>query len=321
MPRNIVFFLVFFLASCVENLVHIAVFDNGSFSVKYTSIGHKNDLLDSDFSHPKSDDKYTWVTSLSEKSENVGDHIWEKETILSSPTKTKLTFSNSSSLQYDIDVSKNSYLLWDSYTFQSNIKNLEIDLKYPEIVNYLNINEDDLSWLIPAKRYIFYESIKLYKNKNKIDQAIVDRIKNQIDTYISYVKEKDYEKEFSRKSSEIFIEALSPMSRRLSKSFFTDMTLIIDDLEREFEKNTNLMLDSFTFSVVVPGNLRNTNATFISSLDNTVYWEFNFNDIATNHFNMYAHSIVINNLALQIFLLIILLLFAGFIWKKRLKKK
>ena len=94
----------------------------------------------------------------------------------------------------------------------------------------------------------------------------------------------------------------------------------IDDLEKEFEKNTNLMLDSFTFSVVIPGNLRNTNATLISALDKTVYWEFNFNDIATNHFNMYAHSIVINNLALQLFLLIILLVFAGFIWKKRLKK-
>ena len=153
-----------------------------------------------------------------------------------------------------------------------------------------------------------------------IDQMTVDRINNQIDTYISYVKEKDYEKEFSRKSSEIFIEALSPMSRRLSNSFFTEMTLIIDDLEKEFEKNTNLMLDSFTFSVAIPGNLRNTNATLISTLDNTVYWEFNFNDIATNHFNMYAHSIVINNLALQLFLLIILLVFAGFIWKKRLKK-
>ena len=58
----------------------------------------------------------------------------------------------------------------------------------------------------------------------------------------------------------------------------------------------------------------------IRDSDNTVYWEFNFNDIATNHFNMYAHSIVINNLALQLFLLIILLVFAGFVWKKRLKK-
>ena len=320
MSRKIVFFLFFFLVSCVENLVHIAIFDNGSFSAKYTSIGHKNDLLDSDFTHPKSDDKYIWLTSLSKKSENLGDDVWEKETILSTPTKTKLTFSNPSSLQYDINVSKNSYLFWDSYIFQSNIKNLEIDLKYPEIVNFLNINEDDLSWLVPAKRYIFYESIKLYRDKNMIDQMTVDRINNQIDTYISYVKEKDYEKEFSRKSSEIFIEALSPMSRRLSNSFFTEITLIIDDLEKEFEKNTNLMLDSFTFSVVIPGNLRNTNATLHSALDNTVYWEFNFNDIATNHFNMYAHSIVINNLALQLFLLIILLVFAGFIWKKRLKK-
>ena len=37
------------------------------------------------------------------------ENIWEKETILSSPTKTKLTFTNSSNLQYDIDVSRNSY--------------------------------------------------------------------------------------------------------------------------------------------------------------------------------------------------------------------
>ena len=81
------------------------------------------------------------------------------------------------------------------------------------------------------------------------------------------------------------------------------------------------MLDSFTFSVVIPGNLRNTNATLISALDNTVYWEFNFNDIATNHFNMYAHSIVINNLVLQLFFLLIVLFFIGFIWKKRLKKE
>ena len=321
MPRKILFFLGFFLVSCVENLVHIQIFDNGSFSVKYSSIGHKSDLLDSDFTHPTNDRKHNWITSLHQKSESSEEHIWEKETILSSPTKTKLTFSNSSNLQYDIDVSKNSYFFWDSYTFKSNIKNLEIDLKYPEIVNFLDINEDDLSWLVPAKRYIFSESIKVFRKKNVIDQIIVDRINNQIDAYISYVKEKDYEKEFGRKSSEIFIDALTPMVRRLPKNFFSEMTLIIDDLEKEFEKNTNLMLDGFTFSVAIPGSLRNTNATFVSEIDNTIYWEFDFNDIATSHFNMYAHSIVINNLSLQLFLLIILLAFIGFIWKKRLKKE
>ena len=95
----------------------------------------------------------------------------------------------------------------------------------------------------------------------------------------------------------------------------------INDLEKEFEKNTNLMLDGFTFSVAIPGHLRNTNATFISENDNTIYWEFDFNDIATSHFNMYAHSIVINNLSIQLFLLIILLVFIGFLWKKRSKKE
>ena len=319
MSRKILFFLVFFLVSCVENLVHIQIFDNGSFSVKYNSIGHKSDLIDSDFMHPISNDKHSWITSLRQTSESSGEHIWEKETILSSPTKTKLIFTNSSNLQYDIDVSRNSYLFWDSYTFKSNIKDLEIDLKYPEIVNYLDIEKDNLSWLVPAKRYIFSESIKVFKEKNMIDEIIVDRINNQIDAYISYVEEKDYEKEFSRKSSEIFIDALSPMKRRLPKNFFSDMTIIIDDLEKEFEKNTNLMLDGFTFSVAIPGDLRNTNAKFVSELDNTIYWEFDFNDIATSHFNMYAHSIVINNLSLQLLLLIILIVFIGFIWKKRLK--
>ena len=277
--------------------------------------------LDSDFIHPTSNDKHNWITSLRQTNESGTENIWEKETILSSPTKTKLTFTNSSNLQYDIDVSRNSYFFWDLYTFQSNIKDLEIDLKYPEIVNYLDIDEDDLSWLVPTKRYIFSESIKVFQEKNTIDKIIFDRIDNQIDSYISYIEEKDYEKEFSRKSSEIFIDALSPMKRRLPKNFFADTAIIIDDLEKEFEKNTNLMLDGFTFSVAIPGDLRNTNATFISELDNTIYWELDFNDIATSHFNMYAHSIVINNLSLQLLLLIILLVFIGLIWKIRLKKE
>ena len=68
-----------------------------SFSVKYTSIGHKIDLLDSDFNHPKSNDKLTWVTSLDKSNGGDEEHIWEKETILSTPIKTKLTFTNPSS--------------------------------------------------------------------------------------------------------------------------------------------------------------------------------------------------------------------------------
>jgi hypothetical protein len=62
MFRKISIFLIFFLCSCVENLIHISIFDNGSYIVNYTSIGDKDDLLDSDFVHPKTNEKHEWIT-------------------------------------------------------------------------------------------------------------------------------------------------------------------------------------------------------------------------------------------------------------------
>ena len=78
---------------------------------------------------------------VSVKNDDINEIIWEKETILSSPTRKKLVFSNSSSLQYDVEISKKSSIFWTNYYFQSNIKNLEIDKKYPEINQYLNIDQ------------------------------------------------------------------------------------------------------------------------------------------------------------------------------------
>ena len=79
MPRKILFFLGFFLVSCVENLVHIQIFDYGSFSVKYNSIGHKNDLLDSDFIHPTSNDKHSWITSLRQINDSGTERLYGKK--------------------------------------------------------------------------------------------------------------------------------------------------------------------------------------------------------------------------------------------------
>ena len=126
-----IFIILFFLTGCVENIINISIFDNGKYIVKYTSIGDKTDLLNIDFKHPESNNNHKWVSSL--KKNNNSNDIWEKETILSSPTHQKLIFTNSSSLQYDIDIRKHSFFLWTNYYFSSNIKNLEIDKKYPEI--------------------------------------------------------------------------------------------------------------------------------------------------------------------------------------------
>ena len=68
-------------------------------------------------------------------------------------------------------------------------------------------------------------------------------------------------------------------------------------------------------------DVKYANSIIHSMFNQTNFGEFDFNDIATSHFNMYAHSIVINNLSIQLFLLIILLVFIGFLWKKRSKKE
>jgi hypothetical protein len=220
-------------------------------------------------------------------------------------------------LQYSIDISKKSFILWTNYYFNSNIKNLEIDKKYPEINQYLNINQSELEWMIPVKKYIFSQSIEKYRKQYVLSDLTIERIDSQINSYISYVKEKKLEKDFSKKTSQIFLDALMPIKNRLPEYFFDEMNIIINEFEKEFEKNTSLMSDNFLFSIVLPGQLQDTNAYTINDEINTLYWEFNFNDIATNSFNMYAHSLVINNLWVQLLFIVFILLFIRILWNRK----
>ena len=317
MIRKIVFIAIFFLTGCVENLVNISVLHDGSYLVKYTSIGSKPDLIDADFKHPESDKNHQWVTTLASNKKE----IWEKETILSTPTRKKLIFSNSSSLQYDIDISKKSSIFWTNYYFHSNIKNLEIDKKYPEIKQYLNIDQNELEWMIPVKKYIFSKGVEQYQKKYILNDLTVERIDSQLNSYISYVKEKKLEKKFSENSSQIFLDALKPLKKSLPEFFFDEMSIVIDELEKEFQKNTALMSDSFSFSIAMPGTTQNTNSDMLNNETGVLYWEFDFNDIATNSFNMYAHSLVINNFNIQLLFIVFLLLFIRVLWKRKQNNK
>jgi hypothetical protein len=317
MIRKIVFIAIFFLTGCVENLVNISVLHDGSYLVKYTSIGSKPDLIDADFKHPESDKNHQWVTTLASNKKE----IWEKETILSTPTRKKLIFSNSSSLQYDIDISKKSSIFWTNYYFHSNIKNLEIDKKYPEIKQYLNIDQNELEWMIPVKKYIFSKGVEQYQKQYSLNDLTVERIDSQLNSYISYVKEKKLEKKFSENSSQIFLDALKPLKKSLPEFFFDEMSIVIDELEKEFQKNTALMSDSFSFSIAMPGTTQNTNSDMLNNETGVLYWEFDFNDIATNSFNMYAHSLVINNFNIQLLFIVFLLLFIRVLWKRKQNNK
>ena len=310
------------MTACVENLIHISVLPDGKYSIKYNSIGDKIDLENKDFVHPKNTELVKWATTmtfLDEKDIFSKDLNWEKETISTEFINKKMSFSDSQSLIYSIDVDKKGYFFWDKYSFKSTVNSLAIDTKYPSIVEYLDIEADSLSWIVPAKKYIIKKSLKEYDKQAELNIIFIERVNNQIDSYFSYAQERELIDKFDKNSSIILKDALKPISTTLPRNFFQDMEIFVDKYEADFLKNTELMNDYFQFNINLPGIIRSNNAQ--SNSDGLLVWSFDFDNIAKDQFKMYANSIRINKLRIQLLLVMIIVGFLGILWNQKLKIK
>lgn len=310
------------MTACVENLIHISVLPDGKYSIKYNSIGDKIDLENKDFVHPKNTELVKWATTmtfLDEKDIFSKDLNWEKETISTEFINKKMSFSDSQSLIYSIDVDKKGYFFWDRYSFKSTVNSLSIDTKYPSIVEYLDIEADSLSWIVPAKKYIIRKSLKEYDKQAELNIIFIERVNNQIDSYFSYAKERELIDKFDKNSSIILKDILKPISTTLPRNFFQDMKIFVDKYEADFLKNTELMNDYFQFNINLPGIIRSNNAQ--SNTDGLLVWSFDFDNIAKDQFKMYANSIRINKLRIQLLLVMIIVGFLGILWNHKLKIK
>jgi len=310
------------MTACVENLIHISVLSDGKYTIKYNSIGDKLDLDNKDFIHPKNTEFVKWATTmtfLDEKDVFSKNLNWEKETISTEPINKKMIFSDSQSLIYSIDVDKKGYFFWDRYSFKSTVHSLDIDTKYPSIVEYLDTEADSLSWIVPAKKYIIKKSLKEYDKQAELNIIFIERVNNQVDSYFSYAEERELIDKFDKNSSIILKDALKPISTTLPKNFFQDMKIFVDKYEADFLKNIELMNDYFQFNINLPGIVRSNNAQ--SNSDGLLVWSFDFDIIAKDQFKMYANSIRINKLRIQLLLVMIIVGFLGILWNQKLKKK
>ena len=322
MKRVFLIIACMLMTACIENLIHISVLPDGKYSIKYNSIGDKIDLENKDFVHPKNTELVKWATTmtfLDEKDIFSKDLNWEKETISTEFINKKMSFSDSQSLIYSIDVDKKGYFFWDRYSFKSTVNSLSIDTKYPSIVEYLDIEADSLSWIVPAKKYIIKKSLKEYDKQAELNIIFIERVNNQIDSYFSYAQERELIDKFDKNSSIILKDALKPISTTLPRNFFQDMEIFVDKYEADFLKNTELMNDYFQFNINLPGIIRSNNAQ--SNTDGLLVWSFDFDNIAKDQFKMYANSIRINKLRIQLLLVMIIVGFLGILWNQKLKIK
>ena len=311
------------ITACVENLIHITVLPTGEYSIKYNSVGNKEDLENRDFLHPENINGIKWSSKIITRNiENdfLPDSLnWEKETIITEPISGKISFTNNESLVYDIDVNRSGYFFWETYRFTANINSLAIDDKYPSIVQFLDIEADSLSWIAPAKQYIIKTSLEKYDDKVNLNTIFTEKINNQINSYFEYAIDRRLIEKFDRDSSIILKDALKPIASTLPNNFFKEMTILIDAYEKDFKRDTALMNDYFQFNINLPGVVRSNNANSIS--DDVLVWSFDFDDIAKDEFKMYANSIRINKFRVQLALVISMVGFLGILWNQRLKKK
>ena len=310
------------LTACVENLVHLNILPTGKYSIRYNSTGDKVDLENLDFSHPESTNQIKWFSSMKyvgRKNDISKNLDWEKETIATTALDKRLMFSNSESLSYEIDVNTKKYFFWDKFYFDSTIHSLNIDKKYPSIVEFLNIEADSLSWIVPAKEYVITASLKDYDQKIALNDIFKERINSQVDSYFSYAKERDLIKKFDNNSLIILKDVLKPISETLPKNFFNEMEVFINKHENDLEKNTELMNDYFQFNVRFPGKIQEHNGK--KNKENILIWSFDFDDIAQDEFKMYANSIRLNILRIQIVFGLIMMSLLGMLWKQRIKRK
>ena len=322
MKRVFLIIACMLMTACVENLIHISVLSDGKYTIKYNSIGDKLDLDNKDFIHPKNTEFVKWATTmtfLDEKDVFSKNLNWEKETISTEPINKKMIFSDSQSLIYSIDVDKKGYFFWDRYSFKSTVHSLDIDTKYPSIIEYLDTESDSLSWIVPAKKYIIKKSLKEYDKQAELNIIFIERVNNQVDSYFSYAEERELIDKFDKNSSLILKDALKPISTTLPKNFFQDMKIFVDKYEADFLKNIELMNDYFQFNINLPGIVRSNNAQ--SNSDGLLVWSFDFDIIAKDQFKMYANSIRINKLRIQLLLVMIIVGFLGILWNQKLKKK
>ena len=87
------------------------------------------------------------------------------------------------------------------------------------------------------------------------------------------------------------------MINNLPMNFFKDIEPVINFHEKEFEKNTELMNDSFSFQLLLPGKIKQHNMVeepVLSKEDDfNLYWEIEFQDISQDNFEMYGKSVII----------------------------
>ncbi len=285
--------LMVFCSGCVENLINIRIFPDGSTAVQFTTKGDSTDVFDLDFPHPADGQIWSTITTKEFIDETW---IWTQSTtgtLIDSAAYNTLII-HPQQLAHNLKVEKQTGLLSTAYRLEYQFTGRRVYQKYPrlghEILN--DFQGDSTDWLPEVLSYISTRAIDdLKSNTNSIQKRHeLDRLSNHISNYFAHAQTKQSIEELAEDHRTLFESILQPFAAELPGGFLDSLFKAMEPYDQDLATTVNLYDDQFNLFAVLPGALRSTNAD--STRGDTLIWNFVLDDLINDDYIIKAASIV-----------------------------
>ncbi|RMZ49895.1 hypothetical protein EB821_00550 [Candidatus Marinimicrobia bacterium PRS2] len=286
MKRHLLVLILVF--SCVEHKFSFIVSPDGSYKVEYKGHGDKNDLTDFDFPLPTSG---KWTINSTLENTEAESYDYTAHRLFKRNEYFPTTFYNGDSIYFEsllkhpIKVKHYNWFFRESFSFDVEIGGRNVSSKYPKVEQFiLDTENPPMGWLKEALVYLLTETLnqaEMEWNTRPIIAAELLNWKNnelEILSDSTLLEEIDYYKNIGL---DIIMQPASP-------NFYNEMDSIFKSLEDELTITLDLMDDSFSFQLILPGILEYTNSD--SSASDTLFWSFELQDYMNENFVMRANS-------------------------------
>jgi hypothetical protein len=312
------------LTGCVENLIHIRVFPNGSAAMHFTTKGDSTDVFDMDFPHP--DDERFWTTSTT-KEFSDDNWIWIQSTegMLTDTVVGNTLMAHPQQLAHNLNLKKQSGWFTAKYFMDYQFDGRRVFQKYPrlglEILN--DFQGDSTEWLPEVLAHISQQAIKDLKSEASSipERHKLDRLANHLANYFTHVQFKESFEELTEERNTLFERILQPLSNEFSKQFLDSLFKAMEPYDKELETTISLYDDQFRVSVLMPGYIQSTNAD--STRNDTLLWTFGLEELINDNYSVQAISVIYFPEQYQksiLFVFIIIVLFSWLFFRKHRQK-
>ena len=280
--------IILFTTSCVEHKFSFTVSPDGSYQVEYKGHGDKNDLTDFDFPLPLG---VKWSINSTLENAEAESYDYTAHRLFNRNENFPSTFYKGDSiyfeslLKHQIKLKHRNWFFRETYSFNVEIVGRKVGSKYPQVGQFiLDTENPPAGWLKETLMYLLTETLNQadieWNTRPIITAELHDWKKNELGLVSdsTLIEEIDY---YKNMGLDIIMQPAPP-------HLYNEMDSIFKSLEDELHITLDLIDDSFSFQLILPGNLEFSNADSIAG--DTLFWSFELQDYMNEDFVMQAHS-------------------------------